>query len=826
VRPKRTPLQEQLHNVGVVMAGVAISVAPLVLIIGVVRGERDPSKPENAPWLQFLMLSVSIAVSAIPEGLPLVVTICLALGTTSMAEHHALIRKLPAVETLGSASVVCSDKTGTLTTGKMTAVAAWCAGVHYTITGAGLAPEGHFFLGHGNAGKQLQLADASARGLVTTLLVAGSCSNARIAFRAEDKMWVAFGSSTEAAIVVAAAKLGLAAEALEKIMPRVDEVAFNSSRKMMTTVHQLRDAELKHAPAPVAAALTALAGAHHALVFAKGAPNVLIERCSHVQSPSGDTGMLNEAARGHIMESVDAMSSQGLRVLACAYRPLSAPLEGQAEMTAEQKHERLPRDMVFCGLIGIMDPPREGVANSVARARGAGVRTVMITGDYVKTAVAIARMVGILDPTADSVDSSVDCSALRPEGVYLSDPDIDAITRRVNVFARARPEDKIYVVRSFQRQGLVCAMTGDGVNDAPALKQADIGVAMGLAGSEVAKSAGDMILTDDDFTSIINAVERGRTIYANIQKFVMYLIGTNWAQLIVVFSCVVAGLPAPLEPLQILFINLATDGMPAVALSVEAPEDNIMRMPPRRRREPIIHRRLAINTAVHAVTLAALMVLIFALGLYWHIGDVLITNMFVSEKELISTCRKLRGDSSFKTINDEDCVETGLRQARTMVFLTLALSENMRPLTVRNFQDSLFHRLFDNKHMLRAVSASTALVMFVTFTPGVQDVFSLTEIEWWDWLLVLLAVIITVVVDEANKSNLRTAAKERRRWNRLFGMLESISLDIRTVQHHVSRDPAAKTPAPDLPGLRRLSRAFNELVDRYEFDEKSTTKAD
>jgi Ca2+-transporting ATPase len=435
----------------------ALSGAILVVIIGIFRGFRDPNNDENAAWLQSVLLAISMAVSAIPEGLPLVVTICLALGTSAMAKNNALIRRLPAVETLGSASVICSDKTGTLTSGKMTLTKAWAAGKTYTVSGEGYDPtRGCVADAEGGSVDSLS-ADAA---LAASMHVANLCNEATV--KCVEGRWKSIGTSTESALVVGTEKFGLKTLANRQSHKRLLNVPFSSTFKMMATVHEVAPStEQLFAPDLNTGCTGPL------VVLAKGAPFSILSLCSssRVDGADGVVPMTPELA-SQIEKEVDVLSSSGLRVLAMCYRripELPAAIEQDTDglLSSEEKLRLCVSDMVFCGLLGMMDPPRSGVRAAVKRAKKGGVRTVMITGDYLKTAVAIAEMVHILEPTMDEAESAVDCSLLRPGGSYLSHHELDAVTWHTFVFARAKPEDKLQIVKSFQRQGFVCAMTGD-----------------------------------------------------------------------------------------------------------------------------------------------------------------------------------------------------------------------------------------------------------------------------------------------------------------------------------------------------------------------------
>lgn len=784
-QPKKTPLQEGLHQLGLVMTFFAITGAVLVVIIGIFRGFRDPGNDKNAAWLQSVLLAMSMAVSAIPEGLPLVVTICLALGTTAMAKKNTLIRRLPAVETLGSASIICSDKTGTLTTGKMTATKVWTIGKGYNVGGAGYDPtRGHIV--HDASDTRCNLMNSGQRhALCASLNVANLCNDSTVS--ESNGKWKPLGSSTEAALVCGSQKFGFKTDENRRDRPRVLNVPFNSTFKMMATAHEIDpNVDTMFAPTTDSDKDSAVA------VLAKGAPMAILSLCRYIISDEsgGVVSAISDELKTEIMDEADLLSSSGLRVLAMCYKRVAAlpdPIiqDVDGELSSEDKIHLCVNEMVFCGLIGMMDPPRRGVKNAVRRAKLGGVRTVMITGDYLKTAAAIAEMVGILEPSMDVDESAVDCSVLRPNGAYLPNHELDAITWHSFVFARAKPEDKLQIVKSFQRQGFVCAMTGDGVNDAPALRQASIGVAMGLAGSDVAKAASDMILTDDKFSSIVDAVELGRMIYANLRKFVMYLIGTNWSQVLMILTAVLIGMPAPLQPLQILFINLVTDSAPAIALSIEKAEADVMKERPRQRDEQILSGVIITGIIYHACALVFFMLFTFFMGLWWETGEVLLDHMYDGD-DLIETCRRMNGEGVWETVHDKNCVKDGLKIARTMVFLTIVFSESLRPLTARSFSSSIIDDLFDNTYLIGAIAFSFSCLFLVIFTPGLNDIFYVTPPHWYEWLLVVCGVILTICSDERMKALLRKERRDDARWNQLFSQLEDSSREIRNMRARIT----------------------------------------
>jgi magnesium-transporting ATPase (P-type) len=494
---------------------------------------------------------------------------------------------------------------------------------------------------------------------------------------------------------------------------------------------------------------------------------------------------------------------------------------------------------VLLGLVASIDPERDGVRDAIAHARLASIRTVMITGDYLKTAIAIAKKIDLLQVGADPNEEATDCSQLRPRGdVYLPEPDIDEITSRTLVFARAKPEDKIEIVKSLQRQGLIAAMTGDGVNDAPALKEADIGVAMGISGTEVAKGASDMILTDDNFVNIVAAVERGRIIYANIQKFVMFLLSTNIGEITLIFSSIAAGFPMPLGPLQILVLNLFSDGMPAVALSLEDGDPQIMEDRPRPKKQPLIHGRLWLLVGCNAALLMFGAMTTFLLGLYWNFGLFFLDDIMEtgggSDKSISDTglafrnvvCSRWNGmgsgwetrgncaarfangnlifgaEANAATMNggvwessdmyceggNYECVSEGIARAQTMVFVGLAFTEVLRAYTVRSFSEPVFARMFSNKYMQVAAGMSLVLTIVVTNTPVIMDdIFGFDYIPWFQWLVVIATALNAAFWGELLKMVLRHRDLTQQRWDAMKDGFEAMLLEVRTVRHHVER---------------------------------------
>ena len=560
-----TPLQKQLERVGKLLAVIVVVIAVVmiatILLVEEVRG--------FSAVFDVLILGVALAVAAVPEGLPAVVTAALSIGVQRMAKRNAIVRHLAAVETLGSANVIASDKTGTLTKNEMTVRVVVTASGRVNFSGTGYAPEGEVS-GEGGGPIEGPLRTAVTRALI----VADRASNAVVLER--DGRWTVQGDPTEGALIVAARKAGLEAAALDARFARAAEVPFSSERKLMSTIHT--DAERQE----------------HVLALTKGAPDVLLSRCSH-ELVGEESTPLTEERRAAIRQGNEALAGEALRTLGVAFRSLPRDTEPET-IDAE-----VERDLVFLGLIGMIDPPRDEAREAVARAKGAGVRPIMITGDHPKTASVIAAELGI------AADGRAVTGA---ELEAMSDAELDPTVREVSVYARVNPEHKLRIVDALQRQGMTVAMTGDGVNDAPALKAADIGVAMGITGTDVSKEAADIVLADDNFATIVAAVEVGRSIFANIRKFLRYLLSSNIGEVMTMFFGVLLadliglrraddGLVLPLLATQILWINLVTDGAPALALGVDPPDAGVMDQPPRPKGEPVITRRMWVEHLLH-----------------------------------------------------------------------------------------------------------------------------------------------------------------------------------------------------------------------------------
>lgn len=682
-----TPLQKKLTRFGKLLGMAVLGVIGIVFILGLIRGE---------PLFELFMTSISLAVAAIPEGLAAIVTIVLALGMKRMVKRHALVKRLHAVEALGSVTTICSDKTGTLTKNEMTVVTIWAGGKRYELTGSGYAPDGEFR-------EEGRTVDPAERPALLKTITCGALANDAKLERDDGGAWIVIGDPTEGALVTAARKAGMTERELQALGRRLAEIPFDSERKMMTVFHPDPDK-----PGSV-------------IGWTKGAPDVVLARCTRIIAEGG-VRELTERDRSEALEENSRLARNAIRVLALAYRP-------HESLPESPEPERDEREMIFIGLAGMIDPPRPEAIEAVRVCREAGIRPVMITGDYKETAVAIARELGMLADGSGADDSR---NGARQA---LSGAELDAITpedlartvRHTNVFARVSPQHKVKLVDALRANGEIVSMTGDGVNDAPALKRADIGVAMGITGTDVAKETADMILTDDNFASIVKAVEEGRVIYSNIRKFIFFLLSCNVGELLIIFTAMLLGWPIPLEPIQILWLNLVTDAFPAVALGLERAEPGIMEKPPRDPKEPIIEWKMRIGIAVQSLTMTAAV-----LGVFRYVLD--------------ST-----GD---------------LLTAESFAFTTLIVSELLRSYTARSELLSLFRiGVFSNRYIVGGTAISFALLPAVLYVPFLRPIFSTVPLGPADWLTVTAFAVLPSATAEITKVFVRRreARIERRR---------------------------------------------------------------
>ena len=662
-----TPLQKELDRVGKRL-GIVVIIIAVVMIATIVLVENVRG---FSAFFDVLILGVALAVAAVPEGMPAVVTAVLALGVQRMAKRNAIVRHLAAVETLGSANIVASDKTGTLTKNEMTVRAVVTASGRVNLQGTGYAPEGAVLVEGGVA-----LEGALRVELQRALTTADRANNAVLQESAG--RWTVQGDPTEGALIVAARKAGLADETLDARFERVGEVPFSSERKLMTTVHT--DAERQE----------------RLLVFTKGAPDVLVARCSH-EMVGESSRPLTVERRAEILRRNEELAGQAMRTLGVAARELPTAALQNKEVDEDIEHE-----LIFLGLIGMIDPPREEAKKAVARARSAGIRPMMITGDHPKTAAIIAAELGI---------TSNGRAVTGAELESMSDEELAQAVREVSVYARVNPEHKLRIVKALQSSGATVAMTGDGVNDAPAIKTADIGVAMGVTGTDVSKEAADVVLTDDNFATIVAVVEEGRAIFSNIRKFLRYLLSSNIGEVMTMFFGVILakaiGLPSegnavvlPLLATQILWINLVTDGAPALALGVDPADGGLMNRPPRPRSEGVITRRMWTG--------------IFFVGAIMAAGTLLILDASLSGG-------LIEGSGT-------------MRYAQTMAFTTLMMFQLFNVFNARSDERSAFHGLFDNGWLWGALGLSLALHAAVIYVPFLQDAFSTESLSMGDWL--------------------------------------------------------------------------------------------
>lgn len=689
VETEETPLQKRLDELGRTLGYAAIFLCAVVFVLGWLRGE-DP--------LTMFLVAVSLAIAAVPEGLPAVVTIALALGMREMVKRNALIRRLSSVETLGSATVICSDKTGTLTQNAMTVTRLWVDGQTFEITGTGYTPKGEFY----THGEHVRMRNYP--GALTALWIGALNNDASLEFESENDQNPevrVVGDPTEAALLVAAAKAGSLQKALAHSFPRVQEIPFDSARKRMVTFHAVREPHAEdispfteeHKPQEV----------HVAIL--KGAPDLILGLCTRFQGMDDNPRPLTPDVREKILAANDKMTREALRVLGLAYRVTDSLPEDLSPENVEQ-------DLIFAGLIGMIDPPRIEVRPALEKAAHAGIRTVMITGDYPNTASAIAEAIG-LKKYEDGVMTGAELNGMSLEEVQQH-------VKTTAVFARVSPEHKVRIVEALRANKQVVAMTGDGVNDAPAIKLADIGVAMGITGTDVAKETADMVLTDDNYASIVSAVEQGRVIYSNIRKFVYYLLSCNLSEIATISIATLMGLPHPLEAIQLLWLNLVTDGAPALALGVEKGDPDTMDVPPRPTDEPIINRPLRVGIITQTISLTAVTLGAFLIGL-----------------------------NLFPNFGDPETIE---KLARTMAFVALSGSELPLAFIVRSERYSLFKiGPFTNRMMNIAVLSSVFLLLMVIYVPFFRPIFDTVPLGWEQWRLLLPMLFVPATVAEIVK---------------------------------------------------------------------------
>ncbi|WP_338469875.1 calcium-translocating P-type ATPase, SERCA-type [Niallia sp. XMNu-256] len=641
-----TPLQRRLEQLGKILIVTALILTALVVVVGVLQG--------HDLYTMFLA-GVSLAVAAIPEGLPAIVTVALSLGVQRMIKQRAIVRKLPAVETLGCASVICSDKTGTMTQNEMTVTHLWSGGQVWNVEGVGYEPKGSFYQEEHPV--QLEKEKALQQMLMFGLL----CNHAELIQK--KKEYAIDGDPTEGALLVAGMKAGYNREGLLNEFNVVQEFPFDSTRKMMTVIIQ--------------------EGNGRQFVVTKGAPDVLIGKSEDILW-NDKKRRLNGETTQTVQSAINDLASQALRTIAIGFKEIPAGTVILDEKEAE-------KDLTFIGLFGIIDPPRPEVKQAVKECKEAGIKTVMITGDHVITAKAIARQLGILTNHSKVLDGE----ALSK----MSVEELEEVVDDVSVFARVSPEHKLKIVKALQNNGHIVAMTGDGVNDAPAIKAADIGIAMGITGTDVAKEASSLVLLDDNFATIKAAIKEGRNIYENIRKFIRYLLASNVGEILVMLFAMLLGLPLPLVPIQILWVNLVTDGLPAMALGLDQPEGDVMKRKPRNPKEGV-----------------------FARGLGWKV---------VSRGFLIGVVTLLAFIFAYNN-NPNDLV-----YAQTVAFTTLVLAQLIHVFDCRSEKSILSRNPFGNKYLVWAVLLSLLMVLVVIYYPPLQPIFHTTAILASDWLMII-----------------------------------------------------------------------------------------
>ena len=652
------PLKRKMEQMGRQLAVISIILCILVFLIGLL-----------IHWLDLetlFMTSVSLAVSAIPEGLPAVLTITLAIGVSRMAREKAIVRRLASVETLGSVTVICSDKTGTLTKNEMTVRRIALLGRIIEVTGAGYTPYGGFL----EDGEQI---DPREDGDLELLLRIGVlCSDAHL--QRGEEGWGIFGDPTEGALVVAAAKAGLWREELEEEYPRVGEIPFDSMRKRMTTIHLTPDGVR--------------------VAYMKGAPEIVLERCTHILE-RGVKRRITPRDREWILSTTREMASEALRVLAMAYRELPQDVELEAE--------EVERELTFVGLQGMIDPPRDEVPEAIKLCRMAGIRPIMVTGDHKLTAVAIARQIGLLSGDGEGVLTGAELDG-------MSDEELEEAVEGISVFARVSPEHKVRIAQALKRRGHIVAMTGDGVNDAPALKAADIGIAMGIKGTDVTKEAADMILEDDNFATIVKAVESGRHIYDNVTKYIRLMLTANFDEIVEITVCSLMGLPLPLLPIHILWVNLVSDGLPAVALSVDPKDPDIMRYPPRDPEEGLLTR-------------------------FWRFILFAAILDFLSDFAPFLYIYLTTGDAAL---------------SRTAAFTSIVLFEFLLAYQCRSERHHIlalgWRGLTENRMLFLSVLASTAIQILIIYWPPLQAIFHVKPLNPLQLSICILGALTALLI--------------------------------------------------------------------------------
>jgi len=681
---EETPLEKRMASVGKWLGIFSVAVCLLVAVVGMVIKQQEP--------IHMVLWGISLAVAAVPEALPAIVTGALAVGMYRMAKVNTIVRRLPAVETLGCTSVICADKTGTMTKGEMTVQRIYANDKATKVSGVGYEPQGEFLF-------EDKKIDPTKEEMHTLLKVATLCNDAKL--EKEGERWIIKGDPTEGSLVVAAAKAGLWKEELEKEAPRIGEIPFSSERKCMTTIH--------------------IDSGKKKVAYVKGAPELVLERCTKILV-NGKVRKITEEDRTKILKVNEAMAAQALRNLGFAFKELPE--------SAKTFDEKIENDLIFIGIMGMIDPPRAEVKDAIHLCRNAGIHVVMVTGDHKLTAIAVAKELNLVGENEgeDKVLTGVELDR-------ISDEQLNEIVENVAIYARVSPEHKMRIVKAWKAKGHVVAMTGDGVNDAPALKMAEIGVAMGITGTEVTKEASDMVLTDDNFASIVKAVKEGREIYGNIKKYLTYLLRCNVVEILVMFIVMTTSPDAQfslgsmlppavaLTTIQILWVNLTTDGLPAIALGVDPGDPDLMERKPRDPNESVFTR----DVKAYLVGVPIIMTVLLLIGYYmyrpWESADLLM-------------------------------------EARTQLFTAMVLMELANAVSARSLKHTVFKvGVFKNKFLWLAILSSLGLQLVVLYTPALQTLFDVSTPEPFDWAIAILFTIITFASIEIGKN---IASKRRK----------------------------------------------------------------
>ena len=686
---EQTPLQKKLAQLSKVLGIIVVVVCAVVFATGLLYGHEP---------VQMLLTAVSLAVAAIPEGLPAIVTIVLSLGMTRMAEKNAIVKKLLAVETLGTTTYICSDKTGTLTQNEMTVVKAFVDNKEIDVTGTGYDPTGELLV------DGVVINENNAGSLFTFLNIGALTNDARLTV--EEGVYALAGDPTEGSLLTLAGKLGITKEEANKTYPRIEEIPFDSTRKMMSTFH---DNFIEN----------------KVVSFTKGAPDIIIDKCTKILI-DGKIVDLDEAGKQKLLDQNIKFARQALRVLALAFKTHDG-------LPSDLSSDNIESEMIFVGLAGMIDPARPEVKDAIAECKSAGIIPVMITGDYLETALAIAKDLGI----AEHDDQAI----MGRELNNMSEQEIREIVKTKRVFARVSPENKVQIVTALKENGEITAMTGDGVNDAPAIKKADIGIAMGITGTDVAKNTADVILTDDNFATIVHAVEEGRIIYSNIKKFVSFLLSCNVGEVLVIFLAIVFNWPTPLLPVQLLWLNLVTDLFPALAIGVEPGEKDIMEQDPRDPTEPIIDKELVVSIAVQSIAITVAVLAAYYIALNNYAGE---------WKELYQGIAASSDKLEIARLTDLLNVE--LREPRSIAFVTLIMAELLRSFSVRSTKYTVFELgIGTNKRLVQGVLFSFAITLIVIYVKPLHDLFNTYSLGLKDWALILPFSFLPFVLGEISK---------------------------------------------------------------------------